>query len=70
MSYLWKVCFDVLPMDVEHVLLGHPWIYDKNATNFGQNNTHLFSHNGKTRPQDYNKTKGTTTESLHSNKQP
>ena len=29
-------------MDVAHVLLGRPWLYDLNATNFGKDNIYSF----------------------------
>ena len=38
---------DVLPMDVAHVLLGHPWLYDFNVTNFGKDNIYSFKYKGK-----------------------
>ena len=63
-------------MNVAHILLGCPWIYDKNATNFCKENTYTFSHNEKTirlapaRLHDYNKDKGTISNFSHSNIQP
>jgi len=45
--YFKMICCDMLPMDVAHILLGHPRLYDKNATNFGKDNTFVFLHNGK-----------------------
>ena len=33
--------YDVLPMDVAHVLLGRVWLYDLNVTNFGKD-TFIF----------------------------
>jgi len=61
-------------MDIARVLLGHPWIYDKNATKFAKDNTHMFTHNRQrirlvtTRLQDHNKNKRATFESPNSNK--
>ena len=38
---------DVLPMDVAHVLLGHPWLYDLNVINFGKDNIYSCKYKGK-----------------------
>ncbi|XP_010253018.1 PREDICTED: uncharacterized protein LOC104594433 [Nelumbo nucifera] len=46
-DYLEKIWCDVLPMDVAHVLLGHPWLYDMNVTHYGRSNTYIIKHNGK-----------------------
>ena len=35
-DYKDEIYCDVLPMDVAHVLLGRPWIYDLNVTNFSK----------------------------------
>ena len=35
-DYKNKIYCNVLPMDVAHVLLGRPWLYDLNVTNFGK----------------------------------
>ena len=37
---LWS---DVVPMDVGHIILGRPWIYDMDATNFGRTNICIFN---------------------------
>ena len=34
-------------MDVAHVLLGRPWLYDLNVTNFGKDNIYSFKYKGK-----------------------
>ena len=34
-------------MDVAHVLLGHPWLYDLNVTNFCKDNIYSFKYKGK-----------------------
>ena len=34
-------------MDVGHVLLGRPWLYDLNVTNFGRDNIYPFKYKGK-----------------------
>ncbi|KAH7865207.1 hypothetical protein Vadar_003673 [Vaccinium darrowii] len=41
-----NILCDVLPMDVAHVLLGRPWLYDVDAKNFGRENTYVFQHGG------------------------
>ena len=46
-DYKDEIYCDVLPMDVAHVLLGRPWLYDLNVTNFGKNNIYLFKYKGK-----------------------
>lgn len=33
-AYSINIWCNVLPMDIAHLLLSSPWIYDKNATNF------------------------------------
>lgn len=71
-AYSEKIWCNVLPMDVARVLLGHPWLYDKNATNFGKDNTYVITHSGKriklapARPSDHVKTKGTSPKTSHS----
>ena len=37
----------VLPIDVAHFLLGHPWLYDLNVTIFGKDNIYSFKNKGK-----------------------
>ena len=46
-DYKDKIYCDVLPMDVAHVLLGRPWLYDLNVTNFGKDNIYSFKYKGK-----------------------
>ena len=41
------IYYDMLPMDVAHVLLGRPWLYDLNVTNFGKDNIYSFKNKGK-----------------------
>ena len=47
-------------MDVSHVLLGCPWLYNLNVTNFGKDNIYSFKYKGKNiilrpaKPKDYN----------------
>ena len=42
-----RVCYNVLPMDVVHILLGCPQLYDKNVTNLKKDNTYVLIHNEK-----------------------
>ncbi|KAK8951705.1 hypothetical protein KSP39_PZI004648 [Platanthera zijinensis] len=42
-----KVWCDVIPMDVAHVLLGRPWLYDRDATCYGRSNTCVFFDKGR-----------------------
>ena len=46
-DYKDEIYCDVLPMDVAHVLLSYPWLYDLNVTNFGKYNIYSFKHKGK-----------------------
>ncbi|XP_058068206.1 uncharacterized protein LOC131217311 [Magnolia sinica] len=38
---------DIIPMKVTHILLGRPWIYDKDVTHKGRKNTYSFIYKGK-----------------------
>ena len=59
-DYKDEIYCDVLPMDVAHVLLGRPWLYDLNVTNFGKDNIYSFKYKGKNiilrlgKPKGYN----------------
>ena len=46
-DYKDEIYCDVLPIDVAHVLLGHPWLYDLNVINFGKDNIYSFKYQGK-----------------------
>ena len=46
-DYKDEIYCDVLPMDVAHVLLGHPCLYDLNVANFGKDNIYSFKYKGK-----------------------
>ena len=46
-SYLDRLWCDIVEMDVAHILLGWPWLYDLDVTNFGRSNTYGFKINGK-----------------------
>ncbi|KAK8954475.1 hypothetical protein KSP39_PZI002180 [Platanthera zijinensis] len=56
-----NVWCDVIPMDVAHVLLGRPWLYDRDVTSYGRSNTYTFFDKGKkitlspTRPKEKSK---------------
>uniref|UniRef100_A0A5B7BML6 RNA-directed DNA polymerase n=1 Tax=Davidia involucrata TaxID=16924 RepID=A0A5B7BML6_DAVIN len=47
-AYSDKVWCDVLPMDVAHILLGRPWLYDMDVLHHGRANTYTFKYGGKT----------------------
>ena len=34
-------------MNVDHVILGRPWLYDKDVTIYGRSNVCQFEHEGK-----------------------
>jgi len=40
---------DVIPMDACHILLGHPWMFDRKVMHTGFLNTYSFSKGGKTK---------------------
>jgi len=42
-----EIWCDVIPMDVGHVILGRPWLYDLDVTIFGQSNSCSFTFQGK-----------------------
>ena len=46
-DYKDEIYCDVLPMDVVHVLLGRPWLYDLNVTSFVKDNIYSFKYKGK-----------------------
>ena len=46
-DYKDEIYCDVLPMNVAHVLLRCPWLYDLNVTNFGKDNIYSFKYKGK-----------------------
>ena len=47
-SYFDEVWYDIIPMDVCHVLLGRPWLFARRVTHDGYLNTYLFTKDGKT----------------------
>uniref|UniRef100_A0A2N9G1A2 CCHC-type domain-containing protein n=1 Tax=Fagus sylvatica TaxID=28930 RepID=A0A2N9G1A2_FAGSY len=47
MSYKDEIWCDVIPMDVGHVILGRPWLYDLDVTIYGQTNSCSFTFKGK-----------------------
>ena len=46
-DYKDEIYYEVLPMDIAHVLLGRPWLYDLNVTNFDKDNIYSFKYKGK-----------------------
>jgi hypothetical protein len=47
-GYRDEILCDVIPMDVCHVLLGRPWMYDTNIIHDGRRNTYTLENNGRT----------------------
>ena len=46
-DYKDTVWCNVIPMDSCDILLGRPWMYDKDGTNGMRNNTYTFMHDNK-----------------------
>ena len=46
-DYKDEIYCDVLPMDVDHVILGRPWLYDLIVTNFGKDNIYSLKYKGR-----------------------
>ena len=46
-TYTENVWCDILPMNVGHIILGRPWLFDLDVTIYGRTNQCLFVHNGK-----------------------
>jgi len=46
-GYKDEVLCDVLPMDIAHILLCHPWLYDRNVSHNGRENTYAFRYMNK-----------------------
>jgi hypothetical protein len=47
-EYRDKILYNVIPMDVCHVLLGRPWQFDRNVVHDGRMNTYTLEKDGKT----------------------
>jgi hypothetical protein len=47
MSYKDEIWYDVIPMDVGHIILGRPWLYDLDVTIYGRTNSCSFIFKGK-----------------------
>jgi hypothetical protein len=47
LTYKDDIWCDVLPMDVEHIILGRPWLYDLDVTLHGRSNSCSFVFEGK-----------------------
>nr|DAD32141.1 TPA_asm: hypothetical protein HUJ06_010992 [Nelumbo nucifera] len=46
-SYVDDIWCDVIPMNATHILLGRPWLYDRDVYHCGKENTYYFLFNGK-----------------------
>nr|DAD22643.1 TPA_asm: hypothetical protein HUJ06_024106 [Nelumbo nucifera] len=46
-SYVDDIWCDIVPMNVIHILLGQPWLYDRNVYHSRKENTYYFLFNGK-----------------------
>ena len=46
-SYQDHVWCDVLPMEVESIILGRPWLFDNDVTIYGRTNSCSFTHQSK-----------------------
>jgi len=46
-SYKDEISGDIVPMDTCHVLLGHPWLFDRNVMHDGCLNTYTFTKDHK-----------------------
>ncbi|XP_059626802.1 uncharacterized protein LOC132269582 [Cornus florida] len=46
-DYFDKIWCDVLPTEVAHIVLGHPWICDLSVTHCYRESTYSFQYNGK-----------------------
>ena len=47
LTYKAEIWCDVIPMDVGHIILGRPWIYDLDVTLHGRSNSCSFVFEGK-----------------------
>ena len=47
LTYKAEIWCDIIPMDVGHIILGRPWIYDLDVTLHGQSNSCSFVFEGK-----------------------
>ena len=47
-AYYEKIYCEILPMNVAHLLLGHPWLYENAMKHCGCNNIYKFKHNNTT----------------------
>jgi hypothetical protein len=45
--YKYEIMFDVIPMDVCHILLGRPWQFNRNVIHDGRKNTYTLEKNGR-----------------------
>ena len=47
LTYKAEIWCDIIPMDVGHIILGRPWLYDLDVTLHGQSNSCSFVFEGK-----------------------
>ena len=47
-DYKDEVWYNIVPMDVYHILLGRPWLYDRNMKHLSTPNAYTFQKDGKT----------------------
>ena len=47
LTYKAEIWCDVIPMDVGHIILGRPWLYDLDVTHHGRSNSCSFMFEGK-----------------------
>jgi len=50
LDYHYEIWCDVIPMDIGHVILGRPWLYDLDVTIFGRSNSYSFTFQDKKNP--------------------
>ena len=46
-TYSYKIWYDVVTIDVGHIILGRSWLYDLDVTIYGCSNFCSFIHDGK-----------------------
>ena len=47
LTYKAEIWYDIIPMDVGHIILGRPWLYDLDVTLHGRSNSCSFMIEGK-----------------------
>ena len=46
-TYSDKIWYNVMPMDITHILLGRSQLYDLDVVHYGKTNTYVFMHGGE-----------------------